>query len=107
METICMKWQILFSRKNKNNIFTLPSATLGKIFSKRHSEIFFFSKETRFDISCKLETICMKYQILFSGINWKNIINVLSAELAKRVEKLTLNNEDICMECQILFSGKK
>ena len=46
------------------------------------------SKKTGFEISCKLspeEKICMKYQILFSGKNKKNIINLLSAELAKMV----------------------
>ena len=31
-----------------------------------------------------LETICMNYQILFPGENKKNIINLSSAELAKR-----------------------
>ena len=30
----------------------------------------------------------MKYQILFSGINKKNVMNSLSAELAKRVLKV-------------------
>ena len=37
---------------------------------------------------CKLslvKTICMKYQILFSGKNKKNIIHLWSAELAQRV----------------------
>ena len=29
------------------------------------------------------ETICIKYQILFSGKNEKNIINLLSAEFAQ------------------------
>ena len=45
----------------------------------------YFSQKTGFDISCKLsliETICMKYQILFYGKNKKNIINLSSAELA-------------------------
>ena len=40
------------------------------------------------DISCNLlpiETIYMKWQILFYG---KNIINLLSAELAQRVVKV-------------------
>ena len=44
----------------------------------------YISQKTRFDISCKL-SICMKYQILFSGKNKKNITKLLSAELAKRV----------------------
>ena len=48
---------------------------LGKIFSRRHIEIFSsFSQKTRFDISCKwspMETICMKCQILFSRKNKK------------------------------------
>ena len=52
---------------------------------------FFFFWKTGFDISCKLfplETICMKYQNLFSGKSMKNLINVSSAELAKRVVKV-------------------
>ena len=36
-------------------IGALTLRTLGKIFSRRHSEIFFlFSQKTVFDISCKL-----------------------------------------------------
>ena len=35
-----------------------------------------------------METICMKYQILFSGKNKKNLTNSLSAEYALRLEKL-------------------
>ena len=35
-----------------------------------------------------METICMKCQIPFSGKNKKNIINLLSAELAQRVLKI-------------------
>ena len=49
---------------------------------------FLFSQKTGFDISYKLssvETICMKCQILFSGKNEKNIINLSSAELTNRV----------------------
>ena len=45
----------------------------------------YFSKKTGFDISCKLSPICMKCQILFPAKNKKNITNLLSAELAKRV----------------------
>ena len=38
-----------------------------------------------------LETICMKYQILFSGENKKNkITNLSSAELAQRVVKVKI-----------------
>ena len=46
----------------------------------------YLSQKTGFDISCKLspmETICMKCQILFSRKNKKNIVNLLSAELAQ------------------------
>ena len=35
-----------------------------------------------------METICKKCQILFSGKNKKNIVNLLSAELALRVVKV-------------------
>ena len=74
--------------------FILMLSTLGKIFSRWHFEIFFlFSQKTGFDISCKLsqmETICMNGQILFSGKNKKNIINLLSAELAQRLTMVNL-----------------
>ena len=71
----------------------LTLSTLGKIFSRLLTEIFYliFSQKTDFDISCKLspiETICTKCQILFSGKNKKNITNLSSAELAKRVVKV-------------------
>ena len=52
-------------------LICLMLSTLGKIFSRRHTEIFFlFFPEMGFAISCKLsplETVCMKCQILFSG----------------------------------------
>ena len=49
-----------------------------------------FSQKTDFGISCKLETICicMKCQILSSGKNKKNIINLSTAEYAQRMEKV-------------------
>ena len=68
-------------------------STLAKIFSRRHITILFFlifHREKGFDSSCKLsptETICMNFQILFSGKNKKNI-NLSSAQLAQRVEKV-------------------
>ena len=49
---------------------------------------FYFSQKTGFDTSCKL-SICMKCQILFSGINKKNI-SLLSAENAQRVVKVNM-----------------
>ena len=39
-------------------------------------------------VSNPMETICMKYQILFSGKNKKNIINLSSAKLAQKVVKV-------------------
>ena len=69
----------------------LTLSTLGSIFSRQHTEKMF--SENRFNISCKLshmETISWKCQILFSGKkNDKNIINLSSAKLAQRVEKLS------------------
>ena len=35
-----------------------------------------------------METICMKYQVLFSGKNKKNIINLSYAELAQKLVKI-------------------
>ena len=72
-------------------IACLALSTLGKIFSRQHTKIFFlFSQKSGFNISCKLsplETVCLKYQILFSVKNKKNVTNLSSAELAQRVIK--------------------
>ena len=71
----------------------LTLSTLGKIFSRRHIEIFFLIfPENRINISCKLfpETICMKRQILFSGKTEKNITNLSPAELAKSAKRYCL-----------------
>ena len=67
----------------------LPLSTLGKIFKRQYTEIFFsyFPQKTGFDIS-PMETICMKYQTMFSGKNKKNIINLSSAEFSYRVVKV-------------------
>ena len=78
-------------------------STHGKMFSADDLLKYFsyFSQKTGFDISCKLsliETICMKYQILFYGENKKNIINLSSAELAQRVIKVNeVCNKSNCM----------
>ena len=62
----------------------------------------YFSQKTDFDISCKLspmETVCMKYQNLFSRKNKKNITNLSSAELARRVVKVKCHKsfEDVIL----------
>ena len=45
---------------------TITLSTSGKIFNRRHFEIFFsFFQENRICVSCKLSD-CMKCQILFS-----------------------------------------
>ena len=36
----------------------------------------------------QIVSVCMKYQILFTGKNKKNVINLSSAELAQRVVKV-------------------
>ena len=70
----------------------LTLSTLSKIFSRRHFEIFFlFFPENSFRYFMQIvskETICMKCQNLFSGKSKKNITNLSSAELAKRVVKV-------------------
>ena len=53
-------------------------------------KLFDFSQKTGFHISsklCLLETICKKFQNLFSGKYKENIINLSSAELNKIVVK--------------------
>ena len=94
-------------------LYPFRLSILDKIFSRQHTEIFFlFSQKTDTYISYKMSplgTICMKWQILFSG---KNVINLSSAELAQRVVKVFQENrswhlkETICIKCQCLFSGK-
>ena len=73
----------------------LRLSMLGRNFSRQYYEIFFlflfFFQKTGFDISCKLsplETICMKYQSLFSRKNMKNIFTLSSAEIAQKVVKV-------------------
>ena len=56
----------------------------------------YFAQKTGFAISCKLsplETICMKCQNQFSVMNKKNIITLLSAQLAQRLVKVKENKE--------------
>ena len=66
---------------------------LVKISSREYLEIFlFFPGNWTFYAKC---------QILFSGKNKKNNINLSSAEFAQRVVM-----ETICIKCQIPFSGK-
>ena len=66
-------------------------STLGKIFSRLHFEIFFLffpeKEDLTFHANC-FKSICMKCQILFSRKNKKNITNLSSAELVKRVVKV-------------------
>ena len=75
---------------------------LGKItaddiliyFSYFFQKIRFDMEKIRFDISCKLSpkvTICMQCQILFSGENKKNMINLSSAEFGHRIVKVNAN----------------
>ena len=79
---------LLRSSTSRNTPVTgLTFSTLGKIFSRRHFEVFFlFFPE-------KQETICMKCQILFSGKNKKNIINWPSAENSQRVVKVKVSKD--------------
>ena len=65
---------------NARNTFprTLMFNTLGKIFSRQHTEVFSYFFQKIGDNSCKLSP-------LFSGKYKKNIINVSSDELAQRM----------------------
>ena len=56
-----------------------------KYFSQNFLNIFHRTKT--FDISYK-ETICMKFQSLFSEKNRKNIVNLSSVELVQWVVKI-------------------
>ena len=55
-----------------------------------------------------MEALCMKCQILFSGENEKNIINLLSAELAQREVKVTVTvAENIPENSKFLIGSQK
>ena len=65
-------------------------------------------KQTEFDISCKLETICMKYQNLFSGKSKKNIsichvLKILPACLALRVKEKYMRVYTSISELQLKY----
>ena len=63
---------------------TITLSTLGKIFSRRHFEIFFsFFQENRICILCKLSPLHEMSNPIFFVI--KKIINLSSAEFAQRV----------------------
>ena len=51
----------------------------------------YFFQKTGFYITL-MKTICMKYQILFSGKNKKSITNLSSAEVAQSVVKVKEKN---------------
>ena len=75
----------------KQKYCILMLSSLCKKFSRWHFEMFYFFQKKGIGISCRLsalETICMKYQILFSTKNKKNIINLLPVEYAQRVVKV-------------------
>ena len=58
-------------------------------FSSDDSFEYFLIFARKQDLACHArETICMKCPLLFSGKNKKNLINLSSAELAKRVVKV-------------------
>ena len=81
--------------------YMLTLSTLAKFSASDKLKYFSYSSQkTGFDISCKLspmETICMKYQSLFSGKN----INLSSAELANRV--VMVNHWRINHNCRYIL----
>ena len=75
-------WSLFLSRKTTKMSWSelqLTLSMLGKNFSRRHFEMFYFFI---------MGTICIKCQILFSWKNKKNIINLSSAEFAQRWVKV-------------------
>ena len=75
-----MTWCFLFQHY-------LRLSTLGKKFSRQHSEIFFLFFPRRQVLT--FHAICMKCQVLFSGKTKKNII-LLSAELSPESGKVSM-----------------
>ena len=68
------------------------TASMGKIFSRRHFNIFLFFHEKQilaFHANCnQLGQFKWKYEILFSSKNKKKIINFSPAKQAQRVVKV-------------------
>ena len=63
----------------------------------------YFSQETGFDISCKLSPNFVKCQMLFSGKDKKNIINLPSTELTQRVVRVNIQGTFIILViCSLL-----
>ena len=50
----------------------------------------FLLQKIGFNITCKLETVCIKCQILISGKNKKNIVSLSTADYALKVVKVEL-----------------
>ena len=113
LETTCMKCQILFSRKNKENI---SKCRLLKILPRvppvvvsaddKLIKFFLFFQKTRFGISCKLsplETICMKCQILFSRKNKKNISKCCLLKILPRVPPVVVSADDKLIKFFLFF----
>ena len=67
---------------------SLTLSVLGKIFSRRHFEIFFlFSKKTGFKVSCNGDNLHVMSKPVFWE-NKKDIINMSSSEFGQRVVKV-------------------
>ena len=76
---------MVFFEELMPHYFQQTLSTLVKILADDILKYFYFSQNS-FDISCKLypmETICIKCEILFSGKNKKNVLNLSSAELPR------------------------
>ena len=86
-----------------HNMFvqTITLSTLGKIFNRRHFEIFFsFFQENRICISCKLSPLHEMSNPVFLVI--KKITNLSSAELAQRVVIQKLHAIPASTKCCVL-----
>ena len=82
--TLCqLLWQIYHLYFSVLKLPSLTLSTLDKIFSRQHFEIFFF-----FIFFPENRIWHFKCQILFSGKNMKNIVNLSSAENAQGVVKV-------------------
>ena len=88
--------------------FTLTFTTLWANSASSKLIFFYFSQKTEFDICMPIvtirdeETFCMKCQILFPGINKKNI----SMSFAKKLPRV-LSIKASYMKCKLYFQGRK
>ena len=82
---------------------TITLSTLGKIFNRRHFEIFFsFFQENRICVSCKLSALHEMSNPVFFVIIKKKITNLSSAEF---IAQIMVSSIPASTKCCVLAQG--